>query len=412
VNSRHLKLLQQGKTEWNRWRRLNPQVVPDFSQPRRTSEQAIAVLSQAVVNEIMPGKVPPEGLGLERDLMTGPALRGLDLTGYNLRHARFRRASMERTTLVLADMRGADLTDANLTGAILTSANLTRANLFKADLKSATLRFTNCVEANLRRANLRLANLDGVNMTRANLEGANLGYASLVNAVLRKANLSSCYVFGTSTWNVDLTGACQDNLIITRATEPRITVDDLEIAQFLYMLLNNERVRGAIQAISTKVVLILGRFDERRRAAFDAMRTQLRKRNYLPVIFDFERPASRDWTETISTLAHLSRFIIAEISEPRSVPKELEAIVPRLAVPVVPLIRGKEVPYSMFQDYWKYHWVLQPRRYASVNALLGMLERQVIRPAEAKARELDRSRAVALEGNRLPGGKSPRSRRG
>ena len=38
------------------------------------------------------------------------------------------------------------------------------------------------------------------------------------------------------------------------------------------------------------------------------------------------------------TLAHLARFIIADITDPRSIPQELQAIVPDLAVPVQPII--------------------------------------------------------------------------
>ena len=45
-------------------------------------------------------------------------------------------------------------------------------------------------------------------------------------------------------------------------------------------------------------------------------------------------------------------------------PKELEAIVPALAVPVQPLLEGASRPYAMFKDYWKYEWVLPVYRYA------------------------------------------------
>src|SRR5262249_20430287 len=51
-----------------------------------------------------------------------------------------------------------------------------------------------------------------------------------------------------------------------------------------------------------------------RKAVLDALRDELRHRNYLPILFDFEKPSNRDITETVSTLAHLARFVIADIS--------------------------------------------------------------------------------------------------
>jgi hypothetical protein len=34
----------------------------------------------------------------------------------------------------------------------------------------------------------------------------------------------------------------------------------------------------------------------------DALREELRKRNYLPILFDFSVPAARDITETVTLL--------------------------------------------------------------------------------------------------------------
>ena len=63
-----------------------------------------------------------------------------------------------------------------------------------------------------------------------------------------------------------------------------------------------------------------------------------------------------------------ARFVVADLAEPSSLPKELEAIVPDLAVPVQPLLEGAGRPYAMFKDYWKYDWVLPVHRYEGLDA--------------------------------------------
>jgi hypothetical protein len=125
----------------------------------------------------------------------------------------------------------------------------------------------------------------------------------------------------------------------------------------------------------------------------DALRDELRKRNYLPVLFDFGVPATRDITETVSLLARMARFIIADLTDPSSIPKELEAIVPGLAVPVQPLLKGaSSQSYAMFKDYWKYDWVLPVYRYEGLEPLIATLVENVIAPAEGKAKALEERR--------------------
>jgi hypothetical protein len=169
------------------------------------------------------------------------------------------------------------------------------------------------------------------------------------------------------------------------------------VAQFIYLLLYNQKIREVIDTVGKKAVLILGRFTPQRKAVLDAIREPLRRRDYLPILFDFEGPENRDLTETVSTLAHIARFIIADLTEPSSLPKELEAIVPTLAVPVRPLLEGSTRPYSMFKDYWKYHWILEVHRYDGLEGLLASLEEKVIAPAEAKVRELHEKRKLIEE---------------
>ena len=284
----------------------------------------------------------------------------------------------------------ADLREAYLIGADLSSANLHRVDLRGANLNGVNLNGAGLSKACLFEADLNRTDLSEVNLSEANLSGANLSSANLIETNCENANLTNCKIYGISAWNLELQGAVQSDLIITPGNEPTITVDNLEVAQFIYLLLHNEKIREVIDTITSKVVLILGRFGEHK-AVLDAIRNELRKNNYLPVLFDFEKPTNRDITETVRTLAHLSRFIIADITEPRSIPQELQAIVPHLAVPVQPLIlEGSTGEYAMFQDLSKYRWMLPIHPYKDIDYLLDSLGEKVIVPAEAKAQELEK----------------------
>ena len=133
------------------------------------------------------------------------------------------------------------------------------------------------IEANLSKVDLRGANLRGADLTETNLRGADLTeaqlcYAHLVGTKLENATLTGCHIFGISTWDLKLKGAVQSNLIITPPGEPTITVDNLEVAQFIYLLLDNEKIRDVIETITTKVVLILGRFTSERKGILNAIR--------------------------------------------------------------------------------------------------------------------------------------------
>jgi hypothetical protein len=183
---------------------------------------------------------------------------------------------------------------------------------------------------------------------------------------------------------VQLEGAKQDSLVITHPNEPTITVDNLEVAQFVYLLLNHKKLRAVLNAVTERGVLLLGRFGGGGLEVLQAIAAKLREEKYLPIIFDFERPQGRNYTETIKTLAGLSRFIIADLSGP-SVPQELYATVPHFKIPFVPIIEAGRKPYSMAVDIFEYPWVVRPAvTFSTKEELLELMLAKVIAPAEEK----------------------------
>ena len=218
------------------------------------------------------------------------------------------------------------------------------------------------------------------------------------------SDLTGSCVYGIAAWGVKLSrDTKQQNLIIAAAPDkPEITVDNIEIAQFVYLLLRNTKIRDVIDTITSKAVLILGRFTKERKAVLDALRVELRKRDYLPILFDFDKPTSRTTDETITLLARMARFVIADISDAKSVLQELRAIVPELpSVPVQTVIVASQEEPGMFDFYRGRPSFLPVHRYDTPAQLLADLNAQVIGPAEAKVPEL-RATTVAPPLNRQP----------
>ena len=65
----------------------------------------------------------------------------------------------------------------------------------------------------------------------------------------------------------------------------------------------------------------------------------------MPMIFDFARPDNLSLTETVVTMAGLSKFLVVDLSG-SSVPAELQAILSQIKKPVIAF--GD--PYALFPD--------------------------------------------------------------
>jgi hypothetical protein len=323
-NQEHLRILKRGVEHWNKWRAENKAIVPS----------------------------------LRRAELAGANLAGVDFSG--------------------ADLKVVDLAEADLRGANLRKADLYRASLWRANLDTA----------NLQEADLSSANLNGARLQRANLNQTTLRFARLVATDVSDATFSGSFVYGCSLWNLKGSPREQFNVVITPETEPPVTVDDIEIAQFIYLLLNNKKIRQVIDTITSKLVLILGRFTAERKPVLDAIRVKLRNMDYLPVMFDFDKPVSQTTLETVSTLAHMARFVIADLTDAKSVLQELQAIVPSSpSVVIQPLLLASQEEPGMFDFLKKFPWVLTPHRYEDQEILLTELEDKVLAVAEAEKRK-------------------------
>ena len=389
ANQEHLAAIRRGTGYWNNWRNENP-VSIDLRD---------ADLSEADLQGADCSNADLSGAKLFRTRLREANFMDAKLKHASLWNADLTGAILRNANLSEADMNGTKLQGADFTGAKLYRARLYRANLQQAILTNADCSGANLKEANLSDCNLMAARLDGARLTECNFIGANLNKASLSHAIcvktrLNNANMENANIYGISVWDIEAEGLVQKNLVITPAGEPEITVDNIEVAQFIYLVLNNRKIRDVIGTIAKKGVLILGRFSPERKIILDALREKLREHDFVPIVFDFEKVKERDFTETVKILAGMSRFVIADITGPKSTPLELQATVPDYKIPFLPIIQKEEKPFAMFFDLQrKYDWVLDLVEYGSVSDLeqgfqKGILNRAL--EAEKKLAEQDR----------------------
>ncbi len=283
----------------------------------------------------------------------------------------------------------------------LVGINLSGLNLQEANLSDTDLRRANLKGSNLNGACLIGADLIEADLTRASLRKADLGWARLVRTSVEEAIFSEAHIYGTSVWDLKGEPLEQHDLVMTpgvghqlpsikyaRSFE-KITVDSLEVAQFMYLLLNNKSFRSVIDTITSKIVLILGRFNEQQFPVLDGIRTELRRLGLAPVLFDFENAKNKDVTGTVELIARMAQFVIADLTDPSSLPHELATTVPFLrTTPVVTLRKRGAGGYSMFSDFERaYPWVLPVHEYSDPGSLLNNIP-TIIMGAQGRLQQL------------------------
>jgi uncharacterized protein YjbI with pentapeptide repeats len=327
--------------------------------------------------------------------------------------ARFTDCALARTSWMQARLRDSAFVDCDFSGAGLKPADATETTFRRCNFSDAyfggnlsSARFHEC---RLRGANLTRLDLGGTVFAGCDLRGATFNGADLANATFTDCDLRGaswldaditgvkierCRIFGMAVWGTRGEIAFARSLSLARtdaSTAPEI--DALHLAPFIMSLLDGNGVRELVDGLSSTVVLILGRFAEPHKSVLDDVRSHLRRLGYSAVMFDTETPRSRDLSEAVSVLARLSRFVLVDLTEPRSAPYELQQFVATSQTPVLAVTRG-EAPFSMFTDLEKYPWVLGVREFADGPELIEALP-HVVGELEERRSELQTRRALA-----------------
>lgn len=373
-----LEILNQGVETWNAFR---------DATNRKAVSLAGADLSDRALHEINLMDVDLSGANLDGAQLIEAHMKRTKLDGASLREANLTRANAREARFTGAQAQGADFSVATLRNARFDGANLAGARLHRAYLRQAGLEGTDLTGTWMRFATLERARCRG-----ADFSGADLRYASMVRTDLSGARMQDVHVYGVSAWQVRTDDTTIQDLIVARNPdedkEP-LRVPDLETAQLMAQLLDGDGLRGMLNTTTSKMVLILGSFSPGEKVVLDAMRSALRARGYAAIVFDFDRPDDRGFAETVVIMAGLSRFVIADFSNPKEVRHEVPTIRKQYKrVPIMPIaLSGQRLPITMV-DYLSDDEIARLIRYDDTDDLLAKLDDHVITPAEAEANRI------------------------
>lgn len=312
----HFKLFLQGPKVWNEWRNENPQIEPDLSGEfiyphfARTNKGPLRKADVASSDPEIP---------------------------FNFYRTNFHKSSFESAIFPNADMRECYLYETDMSRAGFPGANFNGSKIRKAYCSSTDFSnaiFVDCV--------LNNSTFIGVNFSGATIEG--------------------CNVYGVSAWEIILDDkTIQKELFLHRDNFSRKDiglsldvlsyVDDLALAQFFYFLNQPDGFGKSLSQLNRRSVLLLGKFKEGGLELLKTVGEMLRRRNYIPIVFDFDPSEHSNLIENVTTMAGLSRFVLANL-EGGSVPAELARVTANYRNPVIGWIHDDKhkTVYAMFKD--------------------------------------------------------------
>jgi len=299
------EIILQGAERWNAWRRIHRGAV-HFAHPH---------------------------------WYDCPDSHGVQVKGHN-------RIDFSGMTLDGISIHTAFAEGLKIENAIIENCHFEEGDFSRASFRGTRFRNTRFNKTIFTGAGFRNTTFINCNLNRVNLTGADF----------RVREISKTVVYGVSAWDLRTCDQSRQSRLVIEKTHDLYSdlieqekipwmVDDIELAQFIHYLSNHRKIRDTLNILNDRGVLLLGRFHNGGLTRLDRISQWFRHHGYLPMIFDFERPDSLSFTETIITMAGLSKFVIADLSGP-SVPAELQGIFNILNKPL--LVFGN--PYALLPD--------------------------------------------------------------
>ena len=159
----------------------------------------------------------------------------------------------------------------------------------------------------------------------------------------------------------------------------------IEDVRALALRLDGAEVSRMLSYVAERSVLILGRFTSARKPTLELIRREIstKPRQYVPILFDFDRPHELTMLESVLRFAAVSRFVIADLSDPKWVLAEFGKIVGAFnSLPIVPIIHAsqrEDEVVAYVEGFRSAHKVV---RYRDEAHLCSILDSEILKAGE------------------------------
>ena len=160
-----------------------------------------------------------------------------EFNNYNFSRMNINRASLRNGMFIDCNFSGSDLCFSDLVDSYCQKCDFSRARLNVSRIGSAI--FENCDFSN---ADLSYCSAEETSFKGSKLVDTNLSKMSLVKTDFSNAQIDGACAYGVSVWDINLKGCKQRNITISES-KGSITVPNLELAQFIALLLNSKKLR-------------------------------------------------------------------------------------------------------------------------------------------------------------------------
>lgn len=199
----YIELLSRGAKAWNEWRINYPFKAPCLRE----------------VNFV--------------NAFSGSGFYNLpEFYGVNFSDVDFNCSSFRNSTFCDCTFDGAKITFSDLVDAYFQSCTFKNVNMRVCKIGSA--HFIDCIFED---SDLSYCSAENTSFHGSSFKNTALENISFVKSDFSNTVLDGCRVYGISSWNLNLDNSEQRNLVITKKNEPEITVDNIELAQFLYLMI-------------------------------------------------------------------------------------------------------------------------------------------------------------------------------